>query len=269
MNVDDLQTMRDIRVGFSDVEKEPRDWFDLTHKAFESLGCGDLEKLEIYLNAGAKTEYKNHDGHTMLIKAILDSNLAAVKLLLQKGADSQQRADGKPPLFYAVQNEQCGNQLIRLLLENGANINTVSGSRRMNALHWAAARGMVDAADYLLSNKIDIEATCIDNHTALHVAAGSGNLSVFKVLLAQGAELSKRNIRGESAMICAASKGHLEIAKLCIKEGVLVDDCDYMGSSEYIPRHAEEATLTKCAIDSRSDERMRDGPFIDCGVLDR
>ena len=234
----------------------PEDQLCLTDKALERMACGDSELLEAYLDAGARIEHENSDGLTLLVMAIKNSNVAMTRLLLQKGADAQHRAQRKPPLFHAVQCQKHGPKLIRLLLEYGANINTTCGMQHMNALHWAAAAGVVDAVEYLLSRGIDIEATCAGGHTALHVAAGTGHLTVIKLLLAQGAELSQRGELGGNAMTFAASMGHLDIVKLCIDEGLSVEDCDEKGLSEYRLAAAKGATLAWSDITSRPDDRL-------------
>lgn len=210
-----------------------KEQFLLSDMAFERLACGDYELLEAYLDAGAPIEHENRDGLTLLVVAIKDSNVAMTELLLRKGADVQHRAEGKPPLFHAVQSQEHGPKLIRLLLDYGANINTICGTQRLNALHWAAAAGMLDAADYLMSRGIYIEATCAKAHTALHVAAGTGHLTVARLLLAKGAELFKRGGLGGNALIFAACQGHLDIVKTCLENGMFVDDCDEKGLSEY------------------------------------
>lgn len=64
----------------------------------------------------------------------------------------------------------------------------------MNASHWAAASGTVEAVNYLLLSSIEIGGTLAGAHTALYVAAGIGYLTVVELLLAQGAELSKREV---------------------------------------------------------------------------
>lgn len=215
----------------------------LADKAFEKLASGDVELLETCLDAGADIEHENPHGLTLLVMAIKASNTTMAGLLLRKGADVQHRVQGKPPLLHAVQNQEHGPILIRLLLDHGANLNTICGPQRMNALHWAAAAGMADSADYLLSRGIDIEATCAGGHTALHVAAGTGHLVVVKLLLAQGAELERRGELGGNAMTFAASMGHVDIVKLFVEEGLAVDNRDDKGLSEFRLEAARNATL--------------------------
>ncbi|KAH6615056.1 ankyrin repeat-containing domain protein [Boeremia exigua] len=241
---------------------QPEDQLRLTDVAFERLACADTEKLAACLDAGALIEHENHDGLTLLVLAINNSNVVITRLLLQKGADVHHRAQRKPPLFHAVQNPEHGPVLIRLLLDYGANINTTCGTQGMNALHWAAAAGMVDSADYLLSRGIDIEATCAGEHTALHVAAGTGHLTVVKLLLAQGAELAKRGELGGSAITFAASMGHLDVVKLCTAEGLPAANCDDKGLTALIcacelgRTSVVEYLLEKCADVNKADTRQ-------------
>ena len=102
----------------------------------------------------------------------------------------------------------------------------------MNALHWAAATGMVDAADYLLSRGIDIEQICVGEHTALHVAVGTGHLKIVQLLLAQGADLSRKGEVGDNALALASSRGYTDVCQLLIKEGLSADGSDQV-QSEY------------------------------------
>jgi len=205
---------------------------DMTALAFQRLDRGDLEVLDATIEAGADIERENREGLTMLVTAIKDSNVPLTELLLLKGADPQHYAQGKPPLFYAVESQEHSPQLLRLLLNFGAHTTTTEGPAKMNVLHWAAATGMVDAADYLISRSIDIEDTCSGEHTALHVAAGTGHLKIVQLLLAQGAELSKKGDLGDNALTLASSRGYTDVCELLIKEGLSDNSFDRL-QSEY------------------------------------
>ena len=196
------------------------DQLDMTALAYQKLARGELELLDVTIDAGADIERKNRDGLTMLVTAIKASNVPVTELLLLKGADPQHFAQGKPPLFHAVESREHAPQLLRLLLDFGADTTTTNGPANMNALHWAAAIGMVDAVDYLISRGIDIGDTCSGEHTALHVAAGTGHLKVVQLLLAQGAQLSRKGEIGCNALTFAFSGGYTDIRELLIKEGL-------------------------------------------------
>ncbi|KAJ8115858.1 hypothetical protein OPT61_g2586 [Boeremia exigua] len=168
---------------------QPENQLRLTELAFERLGHGDTEQLPAFLDAGALIEHVNTDGLTLLVMAIKNSDVATTKLLLEKGADPHHRANGKPPLFHAVQNQDHGPVLIRLLLDNGANFDTVCGIQ----------------------------------------PAGTGHLTIVKLILAHDADLADRGELSGNAMGFAASMGHLDIVKLCMEEGLSVDNCDDKG----------------------------------------
>ena len=220
------------------------DGFDRMFGAvLEDLAGGDTDIVESYLECGTLIEFENHNGVTLLVAAILKSNVPMTRFLLRKGADVHHRVQGKPPLFHAVRSPKHGPQLIRLLLDHGANINAICGHQGMNALHWAAAGGMVDAADYLLTKGLDIESTCAGAHTALHVAAGTGHLTVVKLLLAQGAELGKRAELGGHVSTFAAASGHFDIVELCVEKGLSLDDCGEKSLCEFRLEASRGATL--------------------------
>lgn len=63
------------------------------------------------------------------VTAIKQSNVAMTRLPLLEGAGHQHRVQGGPPLFYTVQSEACGPQLVQILLDYGADI-TLSAVRQ-------------------------------------------------------------------------------------------------------------------------------------------
>jgi ankyrin repeat protein len=110
---------------------------DMTALAFQRHAPGDLELLNATIDAGGDIEYKNRDGLAMLVTAIKASNFQVTELLLLKGASPQHYAQGKLPMFHAVESREHSPQLLRLLLDFCTDSTTANGSANMNALHWA------------------------------------------------------------------------------------------------------------------------------------
>ena len=76
---------------------------------------------------------------------------------------------------------------VRSLLQEGADPNAAQGDG-LSALHLAAQEGRLDIAELLLSAGAEVDAkTKIGEYTPLHVAAGAARLSVVQALLAAGA----------------------------------------------------------------------------------
>ncbi|HEY6390767.1 MAG TPA: ankyrin repeat domain-containing protein [Bryobacteraceae bacterium] len=147
-----------------------QDYFARDRAALLSLlaiGCGSSHPILIdYVHrrltrdpALAQDRYAN--GRTLLHGAAGEGSLPIVQLLLQLGADpnAADRA-GHTPL-YCVGNE-CraaqGGDVVRALVQAGANVNTHSGVKRCTALHMAARRGNVSVAQALLECGANIEA---------------------------------------------------------------------------------------------------------------
>ncbi|KAM3960016.1 LOW QUALITY PROTEIN: uncharacterized protein ACR2FA_005939 [Aphomia sociella] len=120
---------------------------------------------------------ENHDG--------------VVKFLLANGANqSLATEDGFTPLAVAMQ--QGHEKVVAVLLEADTR-----GRVRLPALHIAAKKDDVKAANLLLENEHNPDVTSKSGFTPLHIAAHYGNESVARLLLAKGADVNcaaKHNI---------------------------------------------------------------------------
>jgi ankyrin repeat protein len=94
--------------------------------------------------------------------------------------------------------------LVRLLLENGSNINARSDSRS-TALH-GALNDQTDVVELLIENGADIDAEDKEGCTALYWAMLLRDRLTVKLLLDKGANIKVRNKEGRSAL--QASVGH-------------------------------------------------------------
>ncbi|KAJ4367574.1 hypothetical protein N0V83_007158 [Neocucurbitaria cava] len=189
---------------------------------------GDIEVVESKLTLGVDIERETDDGNIALVISIKEDKVDIARLLLEEGADVHHRVRRLPPIVHAVMTN-CAPQLIQLLVNHGANLNAVSGPDQMNALHWAAVEGKVDAVDFLASKGMDLNSASSKGRTSLILAAEKGHTTVAKLLLAKGAELLKRSDNGGTALAWAACNGYLDTVKYLLEEGIDVDDCDDCG----------------------------------------
>ena len=65
-------------------------------------------------------------------------------------------------------------QVVALLLQLGAFVDTVSASCGRTALMRAAAEGQLESLGLLIEAKADVQLRSLDDSTALHYAAGAG-----------------------------------------------------------------------------------------------
>jgi ankyrin repeat protein len=151
---------------------------------------------------------------TALMKAVQRDDAAAVKTLTAKGANvNELDANGDAPLVMAAYKGH--TEIVRLLLEAGADLTVVDPDMKATALHAAAYAGRTDAAKLLIKYGIDIDKQGPKNgYTALHDAIWRNNIETARVLIAAGANLDLTSHSGETPLQFARAQKRKEIADM-------------------------------------------------------
>jgi ankyrin repeat protein len=181
---------------------------------------------------------------TPLLKAAEAGDSAAVKILLDKGANVNVVDDtGRTPLTFAA--EKGSAEIVKMLLAGHANVNAATETG-VTSLIYAASEGHADVVTMLLAAKARVNATTDSGHTALTFAAWNGHADVARLLLTSGANAnaaaSKRVaaggmtfspgfsasanttvINGVTALMFASEGGHPDVAKLLLTSGARVN----------------------------------------------
>ncbi len=106
--------------------------------------------------------------------------------LLEKGANANIRvAEGYTSLYWAVQRNHM--TLVRLLVENGADINMTATADGGTALMVAVSNGNAEIAKYLIEKGADVNISNNAEITALKVARVNRLTSLVKMLEKAGA----------------------------------------------------------------------------------
>jgi len=160
---------------------------------------GDVERFEELLQKKADPNvlYNEEAGlallHSLAADAgAMDGGEEIVKKLLQYGADPEiQDNQGFTPLHFAIFGNQ--DNVVSMLLQNGANPNIASDDFNETPLHIAAFNRSEDISKILLENGADPNAENHAGETPLHIAASRGYADIFKLLLQYGANPDLEN----------------------------------------------------------------------------
>ena len=161
---------------------------------------GDHAGVVAAIKAGANVNAADvEQGRTPLAWAIERGHLGDLKALeelLSKGADVHVRSvvSRDAPIHRAAYFGRVPS--LRMLLDAGADVNTVDGSGR-SPLHVALSKGNLESARLLLSRGANKNLKDTGGVTPLHVAARLGNDSCVKLMLEAGADVKATDATGK------------------------------------------------------------------------
>ncbi|KAJ7291186.1 ankyrin repeat-containing domain protein [Mycena rebaudengoi] len=189
-----------------------------------SMG-GHTEVVQALLRKGANANVTNENGESLLIAMSAEEytqpeqHVNIARLLLENGADIHARNNS----VLQAASKRGYTEVVQLLLEHGANINTVdehNGGALEAAASWDGSPDLADAWDledgkrrglaearlthvhFLLDNGADVHA---GNNGALRAASKRGYTEVVQLLLEHGANINAADKHTGSALEAAAS----------------------------------------------------------------
>lgn len=158
-----------------------------------------------------KGYYFNKDAFAF---AVSRGDVAAVELFLQGAlSPDSEDASGTPVLCLAARNRHF--RLVEILVEAGADLNSLSRDRGSTALMDAAARGDQEICRLLIDAGAAIDTVGKDGQTALMLAVGAKSEEVSGLLLEGGADPYHQDKLGMTAHGYARLFRLEEFLKLC------------------------------------------------------
>lgn len=150
------------------------------------------------------------DGRTPIFYAISGRNLKNIRALLAKGADKN-FYDNKlmTPLFLACETFRL--DIVKILVESGADLNQVVTIDAVTPLHIALIKEKMEIVRYLMFHGAKCDRPSADGSYLAHVAAIKAKVEVIQTLAARGLSLESRNHDGIQPVHLAASGGSINV----------------------------------------------------------
>jgi hypothetical protein len=165
----------------------------------------------------------------LLLKAVQKGSSVAARSYLSMGA-SPDVHESHPiewsALQFAIVAEKA-DQLVRLLLEAGADVTWMSGDG-LTALHVAALRGEREVVKILCGKRgSELNRRNPWGQTPLHLAAGGGHTQVVRLLLENGADSRCKDDKGKTPLVYAGRVGAWDCITL-LAEGWEMAELEWM-----------------------------------------
>ena len=185
-----------------------------------AAALGPPETVVVLLDAGADPQTPGFGGLTPLHQAVLSGQAEITRILLKRGA----RVDaldnlGRTPLLILASGSIDNLDVVKILLQAGADPNAVQHGDQTSVLEYVARHGRVAEAELLVTAGARINARdSVFGMTPLHDAldcwdGAIGNHDMVRFLIAHGADVNARDLNGQTPMdyvrICTPNSAHM------------------------------------------------------------
>jgi ankyrin repeat protein len=205
---------------------------------------GDLDIVELLVERGADIDTSHeHWKYTSLMYAAEHGDPCLVNYLIRKGADVNKRCmDGRSALLFACLNTQCEHkylEVIRLLIENGADLNVATKNTsseapnsiyNVTALLHACEKGLRETAEMLVKYGANVNIKRSDGKTALDLA-NYMELAQVIALLNKKHAVSGSKGSGRTALMDVALSNDSRKAEKLLTNGADVNKRDTAGKT--------------------------------------
>ena len=210
-----------------------------------------LENTAAHVNRETVVEDDGNVGMTPLNGAIKSSHFDVVRRLLQDkriDVNIPNPYNGASPLYSLCSMEGSPDDVVKLLIENNANVNFHVGYQF--PLHEVVKKGRLEIAEILLDKGANVDA---DNYerTPLQLATLHSDLPMVCLLLNKGADVNKIGTYSSSTPLHVVETP--DITRVLLKHRALVNATNNFNST---PLHMQVSTLAEAKNTNKPNEKI-------------
>lgn len=215
------------------------------------LACngGHDEAVEILLAKKASVYDAGCSAKPSPVAAAVQKGFVSImKLFIDAlGMDLIQKKEPKALLHIAAATGQL--EMVKLLVQNGADASIQAGEKGLNALHEASLIGNVEIVKFLLTTGLGIDSRAPNGETSLHLASKTGQLEVCQCLIELGADVNAMRTAGHGSIHFAAARGDIPLARLLLQNGAdLEASAEAVGTPLYLSAERGQLYMVKFLI---------------------
>ncbi|MCI5194343.1 MAG: ankyrin repeat domain-containing protein [Candidatus Electrothrix sp. AU1_5] len=154
------------------------------------------------------------------IKAVYSNDLNLLRIITKEGRNiNHLDDDGRTILMHAILSEKNDLDIVKFILDCGADVNLHDGEQRWTALHFASRDQQKEIVQLLLESGADPNTVECFGNTPLSRALNKVpiNFEIIKLLLDYGANPTVKNNYGNSPLDTANLIGNKELIDIFIK----------------------------------------------------
>ena len=142
-----------------------------------------------------------------LVAAVINNNLKDAKKFIETGVNVNQ-TDSSANSLLLISSANGQSEMVKLLLDAGADIHAVDSNMKATALHASAYLRHPEVMKILIEYGINIDAQGPYNgYTALHDAVWQDNIEGVRLLVNAGARLDIKGKNGDTPLDIAKKMG--------------------------------------------------------------